>query len=103
MPYSGSTTILGNAETFTGFQRPSGNYDTITGTVFASSAGTLNVEQSSDGVNWDKNDSTAVSASTGTSFNVTIVAPYWRLRYVNSATPQTVFRLHARAQAAGKN
>lgn len=101
MPYLGSTTLLGNAETFTSPLRQSGTYDTITGTVYASSAGTLNVEQSSDGTNWDKNDSTAVSATTGTSFNVTIVAPYWRLRYVNSATPQTVFRLHARAQKAG--
>lgn len=101
MPYKGSTTLLGNAEVFTSSQTSSGTYDTVTGTVYASHAGTLNVEQSSDGTNWDKNDSTSVSATTGTSFSVAIVAPYWRLRYVNGATPQTTFRLHARAQKAG--
>lgn len=67
----------------------------ITGTVFADQAGTLNIDQSSDGTNWDYSTSVTVTASTKTNFSVEVVAPYARLRYVNGATIQTVFRLYA--------
>lgn len=103
MPYIGTTAVLGNAGVYDSGAQRTLLYDNITGTVFANQAGTLNVEQSFDGTNWDTNSSTAVSASTGTSFNVTVVAPWYRLRYVNGATPQTTFRLSARLAAAGKN
>lgn len=67
----------------------------IVGTVYSNQAGTLNVDQSADGVNWDATTSVAVTASTPTIFSVESIAPYARLRYVNGAAAQTVFRLYA--------
>lgn len=65
----------------------------IVGTVFADQPGTLYVEQSPDRNNWDVVDSFDVSANAGLGFSVEKVAPYARVRYVNGAADQTVFRL----------
>jgi hypothetical protein len=66
----------------------------IVGSVFADQAGTLYVEQSPDNANWDVVDSFSVSANAGFGFSVEKVCPYARVRYVNGATAQTVFRLY---------
>jgi len=70
----------------------------IVGTVFADQSGTLYVEQSPDGNNWDVVDSFPVSANAGLGFTVEKVAPYVRVRYVNGATTQTTFRLYIYAR-----
>lgn len=70
----------------------------ITGTVLADQTGTLNIDQSGDGVNFDYTVSHAVTANTGLGFEQDIVAQYWRIRYVNGGTLQTVFRLFADAR-----
>ena len=66
----------------------------IVGSVYADQAGTLYIEQSPDNVNWDIVDSFSVSAGAGFGFSVEKVCPYARVRYVNGATAQTVFRLY---------
>jgi len=66
----------------------------ICGSVYADQAGTLYVEQSPDGTNWDLVDSYSVSAGTGLRFSVEKVLPYARVRFVNGATAQTTFRLY---------
>jgi hypothetical protein len=99
--WRGSTATLGNAGVWTSQVGLRERHDTVQGVAFADQAGTLHVEQSTDGVNWDFDTSIAVVASTGKDFNVTLVAPYWRLRYVNSATPQGTFRIAASTQAGG--
>jgi hypothetical protein len=66
----------------------------ICGSVYADQPGTLYVEQSPDGTNWDVVDSYSVSAGVGLKFSVEKVLPYARVRYVNGATAQTVFRLY---------
>jgi len=66
----------------------------ICGSVYADQPGTLYVEQSPDGANWDIVDSYSVSAGAGLKFNVEKVLPYARVRFVNGATAQTVFRLY---------
>ena len=77
-------------------------HDTVEGVAFSDKAGTLHVDQSNDGQNWDLDTSISVSASTGKDFNVTLVAPYWRLRFVNTTgTDQTVLRIGASTQAGG--
>lgn len=76
-------------------------YDTIVGTVFADQAGTLYIEQSHDGTHWDFSSSNSISASTGEAISEVVVAPYFRARYVNGATPQTAFRLTVKRSAAG--
>jgi hypothetical protein len=109
--YSGTTTPLAGAATFTGITRMTNRDDNVVGTVFSDQAGTLHVEQSNDpkaadpltsaSAAWDIDTTTAVVASTGGTFTVALVAPYWRIRYVNGATPQTVIRLHAKTASSG--
>jgi hypothetical protein len=65
-------------------------------TVYADQAGTLYVEQSPDGTNWDISESLSVSAGVGASLEVVIKSRYVRVRYVNGATAQSVFRLARR-------
>jgi len=67
----------------------------VCGSAYADQPGTLYVEQSPDGSNWDVVDSFSVSAGTGLKFSVEKVLPYLRVRYVNGAADQTVFRLYA--------
>jgi len=66
----------------------------VVGSVFADQAGTLYIEQSPNNTNWDIVDSFSVSANAGLGFSVEKVVPYARVRYVNGATAQTVFRLY---------
>jgi hypothetical protein len=66
----------------------------IVGSVYADQAGTLYVEQSPNGTEWDVVDSFSVSADAGFGFSVEKVCQYARVRYVNGATPQTTFRLY---------
>ena len=66
----------------------------ICGSVYADQPGTLYVEQSPNGTNWDIVDSYSVSAGTGLKFTVEKVLPYARVRFENGATAQTVFRLY---------
>jgi hypothetical protein len=66
----------------------------ICGSVYADQPGTLYIEQSPNGTNWDIVDSYSVSAGTGLKFTVEKVLPYARVRFENGATAQTVFRLY---------
>ena len=66
----------------------------IVGSVYADVDGTLYVEQSPDNSNWDIVDSFSITGGSGIGFSVEKVAQYARVRYVNGATDQTVFRLY---------
>ena len=96
-----TTTPLSGGATYNSGSRLTDRTDRIVGTVIASHAGTLFVEQSYDETNWDYSISNSVSGGTGEGFSEEIVAPYVRLRYVNGGTPQTTFRLSARSSSAG--
>lgn len=77
-------------------------HDTLQGIVFADQAGEVFVDQSGDGKNWDFTEKVSVEASKGKNFNVILVAPYWRLRFKNTAgSNQTAFRISASTQAGG--
>ena len=99
--FEATTTALGSNGTFATGTLNSDTYDSIVGSVFADQTGTLYVEQSFDGTNWDVSKSIAVTASAGQAINEPLVAPYFRARYVNGATAQGAFRLRVRATAAG--
>lgn len=90
-----TTTNLANGATYTGSQFTSQGYGWICGTVYASHAGTLYIDQSSDGTNYDEIDSVAISATTQTGYSVEVVAPYARIRYTNGATTTTTLRVYA--------
>ncbi len=68
--------------------------------AFADQAGTVYIEQSSDGVNWDLSETVAVVANTATRLEKTIVGAYVRFKYVNGAVAQTVLRLTGRLTGA---
>lgn len=74
----------------------------ITGTVFADQAGTLYIEQSFDGTNFDVSASYSIAANTGEGFSEPVLAPSARIRFVNGGTAQTAhFRLFGRASSRG--
>lgn len=101
--YDGSTApLLANA-VFTGISRKSDRSDYITGMVFSDQSGSLAVQQSIDGVNWDISTTHAVTGGTGLPFSDPVYGPYWRLRYTNGGTNQTTFRLGAHNSAAGND
>jgi len=55
------------------------------------------VEQSIDNANWDlQSGKTTVSANVGSGIKAAMVARYVRVKYINGATAQTVFRLGGR-------
>jgi len=102
IPATSTTVPLAANGTFSSGQiTASGGYGTadsrfarITGSVYADQPGTLYIQQSFDGTNWDVQSTFSVSANTGQGFSVEVVAPYVRVYYVNGATAQTVFRLY---------
>jgi len=70
------------------------NVGRIVGSVFADQIGTLYIQQSPDGTNWDVVDSYSISASKGIGFSIEKVLPYAQVYYVNGSTAQTTFRLY---------
>jgi len=94
-----TTTALGANATYTSATLDAAPWRRLIGTVISDQAGTLYVQQSPDGTNWDVQSSFSVAANDatggGVGWSVEVVAPYARLYYVNGATGQTVFRLYA--------
>ena len=88
-----STTVLAAGATFTGRAEDVSIYAAVNAFVFTDQTGTLFIEFSIDGTNWDKSNSYAVSASTANNQSVAPSAQFVRIRYVNDGTPQTSFRL----------
>lgn len=77
-------------------------HDTLQGIAFADKAGKLFIEQSGDGKNWDLSEEVSVEASKTKTINTTLVAPYWRIRYKNTASEaQGSFRISVSTQAGG--
>lgn len=97
---SSTTPIAANATWNSGILSPD-LADKIVGSVFADQAGTIYIEQSSDGSNWDIATNYAVTASTGRGFSEEILLPYLRVRFVNGASAQSVFRISARVSSSG--
>jgi len=101
-----TTTPLGANATYT-----SGSYDVqisrlgfIGALAFAdqpSATDGFMVEQSIDNTNWDlQSGKTTVSANVGKGIKVAMVARWVRVKYINGATAQTVFRLGGRFMIA---
>lgn len=91
-----SAVALGANAVFTGTSEDVGKYSTIMVTVFADQASAtdgLQMQQSSNGTNWDIGDSFSIPASTGKTFSVGVQAKFFRIVYTNGATAQGAFRL----------
>jgi hypothetical protein len=72
---------------------------TVTSNV-ASAASGLVLETSPDGVNWDHNHRYTINANANRCVQCTLSARWFRVRYVNGASPQTSFRLQTRFNVA---
>ena len=101
MGYIGTTQPLGANGTYTSPTLLTDRADNISGVVFADQTGTIYIEQSADGQNWDLSTSYPVTANDGNGFSESLLAPFVRVRYVNDATGQGAFRLAARFTSAG--
>jgi 1-aminocyclopropane-1-carboxylate deaminase/D-cysteine desulfhydrase-like pyridoxal-dependent ACC family enzyme len=75
----GTTTYTSGIFLTQGFAR-------IVGTGFSNANGTVNVQQSSDGVNFDSDASVALTGGTGAAISVEITAPYARVTFVPTAS-----------------
>lgn len=96
-----NTTALGASATYTGASfdtmADGVNFTWLTGVVYSNVAGTLFIDQSVDGTRWLTPQSISIGAGVSNPIDVTILSRYIRLRYVNQATAQTSFDLHAYA------
>jgi hypothetical protein len=93
-----TTTALAANASFTSSSddRSNRTHRTVVAHAFADQPGTLYIEQSPDGTNWDIVESTSVPANTGTVLLTTVKSRFVRFRYVNGDTAQTVFRFAKR-------
>lgn len=91
--YKETTTNLLAAGVFQAVHEDLLQYKTVIVTAFASHAGSVAIEQSGDGTNWDLVASVAVPATTGTTLTAVLSLRDVRITYTNGGTPQTTFRL----------
>lgn len=101
MGFLTSSSALGANGTYTSQALITDRADKISGSVFADQAGTLYIEQSNNGTNWDISTSYPVAANDGKGFSEDLLLPYVRVRYVNGGTAQGTFRISARYTSAG--
>lgn len=75
--------------------------DRLTGLVWADAAGSLQISQSDDGVNWDYNETViTVAPSVGQKFSLEVIAPYLQAVYTNGGSAANV-RCSLRFASAG--
>ncbi len=88
-----STALLTNNSTYTSNTFTHAGFARVTGLIFSDQAGSLNIDQSTDGTNWDYSTTVGVAANTGTAFSVELVTTNARVRFQNTGGgTQTVMR-----------
>lgn len=71
----------------------------ITGTVFSNTNGTLFIEQSGDGTDFDVSSSYEITGGNGEGFDIPLLSPHFRIRFHNSSvSAQSNFRIFAEAR-----
>jgi len=93
-----STTPLGAGATFVGQSqdRIGKTHAYAHAMGFADVDGTIYIDQSHDNANWDYSESTSLTGGAGSKLSSRVVSRYTRIRYVNGAVAQTVFRFGRR-------
>ena len=100
-----TSTPLTSGATFTGTAERVNGYGIIYVNVYsdvASATDGLQIQQSSDGTNWDHCDEFTIPAGSGKNFSINPYAKYMRVVYNNGASDQTEFRLQTIYKATGK-
>ena len=96
MAWVGTNELLGSEEVWTSPVIKTNRSTSIRGIVYSDVSGSLSIEFSSNGEDWDLEvDTIAVTGETGESFNENVVAPFARLVYTNGSDAQEEFRLTA--------
>ena len=108
MLFIGTTAILGASGTwesdttsYPGYPVQVNLQQNPVGSIKTDQSGTLYIEQSPDGTNWDLSTSVSITGGTAQSINASLYLPWVRLRYVNGGTPQTYFRVYATLNNSG--
>ena len=94
-----SAVALGIGGVFTGAAEDITEYADIRVTVFsdqASAVDGLQIQQSSNGTNWDISDTYTIPASTGKVFSVAASSKFYRIVYTNGGAAQTALRLQVK-------
>lgn len=85
--------------TFTSDTIPVNPFSKVVGTCLFNENGTLYIDQSPDGTNFDYTTTFATTGATTTAFAVEIVAPFIRVRWANgTANDTTTHRLYVWAK-----
>lgn len=77
---------------FTGITESSYINQSVICAIKTDQSGTLFLEQSKDGINWDSSLSFSVTANTDEVHRLTLTNIFFRVRYVNGSVAQTYFR-----------
>lgn len=86
--------LLANNATYTSDGHAVGGFSFVTGICNSDQSGTLSIDQSGDGVNWDYTTSQAVTGGTVVGFSYEIIGGWVRIRFQNTGgSTQTTFRL----------
>jgi len=89
-----TSTVLAAGETYTGTGVNVSSYSSVVVAVLTDMDGTLYMEFSPDGTNWDSSLSYSVAAGSNDVHRLTVTRSYFRARFTNtSAASQTYFRL----------
>ncbi len=75
--------------------------DAITGAIYSDVVGTIIIEQSGDGENWDISTEYDVAADDGKGFSEPLYLPWVRIRYINGSGASTATRIFSRFSSAG--
>ena len=96
-PIESTIIPLGIGATYAGAAFPTTGFARIAGFAYPDVDGTLLIEQSHDGTNWDYQSEFAITGSdpTDSGFVVDVVAKYAKISYTNGGVAQTTFRMYA--------
>jgi hypothetical protein len=96
-PGNSSTTILGNGGVFIGTAFDALNYNTVAVNITSDQAGTISLQMSPDGSNWNELDANTYNPTLDSGGTFSVISPlrvrYFRVVYVNGGVAQTYFRL----------
>lgn len=93
-----TTTALLNNATYTSNGYRVGGWDEVSVLGLSDQAGTLNIDQSVDGTNWDYTSQQAVAANVPFAAQITLYAAFVRVRF-NTAGSQSTFRMSTMVKA----
>lgn len=90
-----TTALLGAGATWTGTGEDVSAYGSVVVATKSDLAGTLYMEFSPDGTNWDSSLSFTVAAAVNEVHRLSVTRRYYRARYTNTAGTQAYFRLQS--------